>query len=124
MRPLIIDDAARAKIARVVAYAMDHPYRPGPGAITPGDNPNFVANLSTYRAVFTFTHHGGQVFRHLSVSVPSKGYPNPAAAFFIAHEFGFTGWDEKQIDKLPDGWMMDVNDGEHCVVLAQECGRT
>jgi hypothetical protein len=123
LRPLMIDDAARAKIARVVAYAMDHPYIPGPRAPVPGDDPHFVAHLNTYRAVFTFTHSAGKVYRHLSISVPGKGYPNPAAAFLIASEFGFTGWDEKQIDRLPEGWLMDVNDADHCVVLGQECGK-
>jgi hypothetical protein len=45
MRPLIIDDEAKATAERVLAYAMDHHYRPGrPGQTTPGDDPNFVAS--------------------------------------------------------------------------------
>jgi hypothetical protein len=123
IRPLVIDAAARATIARVIAHAMDHPYRPGPGVGAPGDNQNFVAKLNTYRAVFTFTVTPEACYRHLSVSVPGEKYPNPAAAFMIADAFGFTGWDHKQVEKLPDGWMIDVNKSEHCVVLAQKCER-
>lgn len=121
MRPLVVDAAAKATAARVLAYAEAHPYRPG-GPV-PGDDPNFVARFGTYRAVFTFTHSNGFVYRHLSVSVPSAKYPNPAAAFMIASLFGFTGWDERTIDRAPPGWIMDVNKAEHCIVLAQECGR-
>lgn len=120
MRPLVIDDAARAQIARVLAYAEDNPYVPADP--TPSDNPNYVAHLGTYRCVFTFTNMPEACYRHLSVSVPGAKYPNPAAVFMIAHEFGFTGWDEKHIDRLPDGWMMNVNEAEHCVVLGQERG--
>jgi hypothetical protein len=123
MRPLIINDAARAKAARVLAYADSHHYHPGrPGQTTPGDNPNFVANFDTYRAVFTYTHGDGLIYRHLSVSVPSKKFPNPAAAFMIATLFGFTGWDERTIDRPPEGWQIDVSDKEHCIVLGQPCG--
>ncbi len=123
MRPLIIDDAAKATAARVLAYADAHHYRPGRrGQTTPGDDPNFVAKFGTYRAVFTFTHADGLVYRHLSISVPSAKFPNPAAAFMIASLFGFTGWDERTIDRAPEGWQIDVNNREHCIVLAQVCG--
>lgn len=118
MRPLIIDDNARAAIARVVSYAMNHPY--SIGQPVPGDNPNFVAHLSTYRCVFTFTCMHDKTYRHLSISVPSERFPNPAAAFMIASEFGFTGWDEKSIDTMPEDWFGQVNEKEHCIVLGQE----
>jgi hypothetical protein len=118
MRPLLIDEVARAKVALVVAYAMDHPYHPGDPV--PGDNPKYVTHLDTYRCVFTFTHAYGEVWRHLSISVPSEDYPNPAAAFMIATEFGFTGWDERTIDGIPSGWRVDVSKTEHCIVLAQK----
>ena len=122
LRPLIIDDAAKATAARVLAYAENHPYRSGQP--TPGDNPNFVAEFGTYRAVFTFTHADGLIYRHLSISVPGTKFPNPAAAFMIATLFGFTGWDERTIHRPPEGWLMDINDSDHCVVLAQICGHT
>jgi hypothetical protein len=121
MRPLLLDDAAQAKAAEVVAYAEQHHYRPGDP--TPGDNPRFVANLSTYRAVFTYTHADGMIYRHLSVSVPGKKFANPAAVFAIADLFGFTGWDQKRIDRVPKGWICDVKDDEHCIVVAQPVAR-
>lgn len=67
MRVLLIDDAARAKVDKVVAYAMDHPYRPGPGKRPPGDDPEHVVHLDTYRAVFTYTHAQGSMYRHLAM---------------------------------------------------------
>src|SRR5215831_1573268 len=95
LRPLIINDKARAKAAKVLKHAEQNHYRPGPNAKTPGDDDRFVAKLNTYRAVFTFTHSDGMIWRHLTVSVPGTKFPNPAAAFMIAQLFGFTGWDER-----------------------------
>jgi hypothetical protein len=118
MRPLLVDDEAKAKVARVVEYAEAHHHIPG--EFVPGDNPNFVTTLDTYRCVFTFTHNSGKVWRHLSISVPSEKYPNPAAAFMIATLFGFTGWDERTIDVAPKGWGIGIHKHEHCIVLAQE----
>lgn len=121
MRPLLIDDAAKAKAASVVAYAKDHPY--SPGQPTPGDNPHFVAKLDTYRAVFTFTKSDGGLWRHLSVSVPSATkYPNVAAVFSIAALFGFTGWDERTINQAPTGWHIDISHRDHCIVVVQAIG--
>jgi len=122
MRPLVIDADARAQAQRVLDHATEHHYWPNKTVQSPGDDPRFVAKLGTYRVVFTFTHSKGIVWRHLSVSVPSQKYPNPAAVFMIAGLFGFTGYDEKQIDKPGPDWAMDVNEGEHCVVIAQPCG--
>jgi len=123
MRRLTIDDAAKAKAARIVSYAMDHPYYSGrAGQPVPGDNPNYTAKFDSYRAVFTFTHHGGEVYRHLSLSVPSSRYPHLAAAFTIATMFGFTGWDARTIDRPPEGWDIAVNEVDHCIVLVQSCG--
>src|SRR5215831_17200761 len=116
MRALIIDDVAKAKVARVLAYAERHHYRPGPGIPPPGDDGRFVALLNAFRCVFTFTHAGDMIWRHLSISVPGKNYPNPAAALMIAELFGFTGWDGKTIDRFPKDWIIDVNKDERCVV--------
>lgn len=117
MRPLIIGPQAKVDAARVVAHAEANPYRPGQP--TPGDNPAFVAHFGTYRAVFTITHAEGLVYRHLSVSVPSRKYPNPAAVFMIADLFGFAGWNEKAPSEPGNGWMLNLNKDEHCVVVAQ-----
>src|SRR5262245_22969914 len=121
MRALLIDDKARAEVGRVVAYAMDHPYRPGAGSPVPGDDPGHVVYLLTYRCVFTFTHIAGRVIRHLTISVPAKEkYPNPIAAFHIAEMFGFTGYDEKKPDTPGPDWMCDAKKNENCVMNAQE----
>lgn len=117
MRPLIIDDRARAKVAKVLAYAEKHHYFPG-GQI-PGNNSNYVANLSTYRCVFSFTHIDNYIYRHLSVSVPSTKYPSPVAVFAIADLFGFTGYDHKEPDKPGLDWLINVSKKDHCVIIAQ-----
>lgn len=123
IRPLIIDDEARAKAAKVLAYAEAHPYYPRQTTGVPSDDPNFVAMFNTYRAVFTFTHSDGSIYRHLSISVPGSFFANPAAVFTIAALFGFSGWDERTIDRAPGDWMLGVNEDEHCVTVVQECGR-
>jgi hypothetical protein len=128
MRALLIDDAARAEVARVVAYAMDHPYFPNRsvdiakgGSLIPGDDPGHVANLNTYRCVFTFTHIGGRVLRHLTISIPrAQHFPHPIAAFMIAELFGFIGYDEKKPDRPGPDWYVDVKSDENCVMIAQE----
>lgn len=119
IRPLIIDDVAKAKVAAVLEHASKHHYRLGPGVPAPGDDPRFVARLDSYRAVFTFTQLKDTLWRHLSVSVPGPKYPNPAAVFTIAELFGFTGWDGKTLNKFPDGWLGQVNEQDHCVVVGQ-----
>lgn len=116
MRLLKIDDEARAKVQQVIAWAKEHPYR---GDFVPGDDPHFVAHLDSYRCVFTFTQHGGKIYRHLSVSVPSTKYPNPIAAFTIAELFGFTGFDQSNPSKPASDWDIDINDRDHCIVMAQ-----
>lgn len=118
MRALLIDDQVKAVVNKVVDYAQSHPFYLPAGGQLPGDNPNYVAHLMTYRCVFTFTRVKGETWRHLSISVPSENYPNPYAAYTIAELFGFTGWDGKsQIP--PRDWQMDINKDEHCIVLAQ-----
>ena len=119
MRPLVIDDTARARVAEVEAFAFANWYRPGQSENAPGDDSRHVVELNTYRCVFSYTlAPDGELFRHLSISVPSKAYPNPFAVFTIAELFGFTGWDGKTLE-APDDWMIDLNKEEHCVVAAQ-----
>lgn len=119
LRPLIIDDGARAMAKRVLTHAEAHHYRPGPGSIVPGDDSRFVANIGTYRAVFSFTHADGLVYRHLSVSVPSDKFPNPIAAFVVADLFGLTGYTPDMADRPPEDWLIDVNGDQHCIIIAQ-----
>ena len=121
MRPLLIDGHAKAQVQRVLDWAMppERWYRPGKSKCVPGDDFHFVANLSSYRCVFTISEFpDGLVARHLSISVPSEDYPNPFAAFTIAELFGFSGWDGKS-QRPPESWMLNINRAEHCVVLAQ-----
>jgi hypothetical protein len=120
MRPLIIDRSARKQVERVLNFALEpkHWYRPRGDAQVPGNDYRFVANLNSFRCVFTITEDNGMTARHLSISVPSEDYPNPFAAYTIAELFGFTGWDGKSV-KLPESWMARVNKEEHCIVLAQ-----
>jgi hypothetical protein len=119
MRPLVIDDSAKAAVARVKAYAEANHYYPSPGQPIPGDNPNYVVNLSTYRTVFTYTHAGGVVYRDLSVSVPSTKLPNPAAVFAIADMFGFTGYNPSNPTKPGEDWFFDCNETIGYVRCAQ-----
>lgn len=109
VRPLVIDDEAKAIAARVIAHAEAHPYHPRPGSTPPGDDPNFVAKLGTYRAVFTITHSDRMVFRHLSISVPGKGFPNPLAVMLIGELFGFTGIETAPPNKSRTaGWFLST----------------
>jgi hypothetical protein len=125
MRALVIDDVAKAKVAKVLAYAEEprHFYVVGPGGKswqkTPGDNPQHVAHLDTFRCVFSITKSDGKTWRHLSISVPSEKYPNPFAAYTIAEMFGFTGWDGKS-QVIPAEWLAKISEEEHCIVIAQE----
>jgi hypothetical protein len=120
VRALLIDDAAKEAVNRVLKYALirEHWYEPGYSLWIPGEDRHYVVNLSTYRCVFSITKKV-IVFRHLGISVPSNDYPNAVAAFAIAELFGFTGWDQKQPMALPKSWMVKVNRVEHCIELAQ-----
>lgn len=119
VRALIIDAEARVRISRVLDYAEEHHYHPDTDPI-PGDNEEFVCTLRTFRCVFTYTVMRGRVWRHLSISIPSKNYPHPLAVFTIATEFGFTGWDGNTCDRIPEGWAARVDKNEHCVTVIQE----
>jgi hypothetical protein len=121
MRLLVIGPEEKTLIARVAEHAKAHPYRPGPGVLPPGDDDRFVVTLGTYRAVFSITHgRNGVVARQLSVSVPGTKYPNPAAVFMIAHEFGFTGWDETKPAEPGKDWIAGPHLRDRCAVVAQE----
>jgi hypothetical protein len=122
MRVLTINDFTKQTVQRVVDYAerFEHWYRPGLARRPPGDDPKHVAQLDSYRCVFSITLDRGTAYRHLSISVPSRDLPNPYTAFTIAQLFGFTGWDGKSIQSvLPAGWAVSPHKDEHCVVIAQ-----
>lgn len=123
MRILCLDEFAQSGIRRVMRHALEprHWYRPSKDARIPSDDPQFVTHIRDgYRCVFTITQNAGLTYRHLSISVPAEDkYPNIVAALLLAQEFGFTGWDGKTIDTLPEGWMGNVDKSDHCIVLAQ-----
>lgn len=124
MRGLIIDEAAKAKIARVREYARqpEHFYDALGGADgrvrIPGNDGNLQAHLDTFRCVFSYTKAEGKIWRHLSISVSGGKYPNAFAAFTIADLFGFTGWGQKT-EGPPSDWFCAPNMDDRCVVLAQ-----
>lgn len=98
MRPLIIDDTARAEIARVVAHAQAHPLTRRQLADVVelqrapiGDDPAHVAMIQFgFRCVFSIEDQPRGRMRHLSVSVPEAGrLPTPAAILMLADAFGF-----------------------------------
>lgn len=119
MRALVIDDAVQARVREILEHSAGNWYRPGKSENPPGEDPRHVVMLNTYRCVFSYTDIHDCLWRHLSVSVPSKNYPNPFAIYTIAELFGFTGWDGTS-EKPPADWLMDVNKIEHCVVVAQK----
>lgn len=125
-RVLMIDDENKAKVARVKQYAEQPAnwYRPFSAKDTalkiPGDNPQHVCNLNSYRCVYTITVAIDQsLFKQLSISVPGEFYPHPTAAMMIATMFGFTGWNEQIHDRLPEGWLGSANKEDHCIILVQ-----
>jgi hypothetical protein len=121
IRPFIIDDETRARVAEVVKFAENNWYRPGQSENPPGDDPRHTILFPFgYRCVFSITVVRDLLFRHLSVSVPSKDYPNPIIFYAIAELFGFTGWSVDKGGDPPKDWMLDINRDEHCIVCAQK----
>jgi hypothetical protein len=122
MRALVLDDEAIQKVAQVMAYARQHVFYPDSATYVPGDNPEHVCELNTYRCVFTYTNTDSKLYRHLSISIPSKDYPSPEAVCAIAGLFEFTGADQPIGERLRSGdWLMHMVEQEpHCIVLAEE----
>lgn len=122
MRSLVVDETALEKVQSVLRYARKHIYYPGISDFIPGDDNNLVADLSTYRCVFSFTKgDDGKLYRHLSVSVPTDAYPNPVAASIIAGLFEFSDSRAGVESRVRDGeWMVSINKREKCIVIAEE----
>ena len=118
----VIDDQARAKARQIREFAeQPENWQKIDGSDrdlkTPGTDARYVVHLNTFRCVFWITKALAESHRHLSISVPSSGFPNPHAAFVIAKLFGFEGWDGKTLKPGPD-WTIQANHAEHCVVFA------
>lgn len=121
-RPLVIDDTAKLKAQAIMAHADKHHYKPDVPGPPPGDDPNFVTNFNDYRTVFSFTEADGVLWRHLSVSIPSKNLPNPIAVFMIAELFGFTGWELEMGMNPAKDWHIQHNKRANCIVVAEPIG--
>lgn len=125
MRVLDLNGENIEKVQRVIAHAAKpknwyKPFSGAPTVLAPGFDFRHVTQLNDFRCVFSFTEDSkGRLFRHLSISVPGKKYPNPYAAYTIAGLFGFTGWDGKSAQP-PDSWIGKVDEQDRCVQLAQE----
>lgn len=122
MRMLAIDDEAKRKVKRVLDHALEpaHWYRPHKDARIPSDDPNFVAQLDSFRCVFTITiDRAGAPWRHLSISIPGKNFANPVAAFTIAELFGFSGWNGGA-SMPPASWAIRIDHDDHCIAFGQE----
>jgi hypothetical protein len=99
MRMLVIDEAAKAEIARVVAYAWANVVTRRKllaameGMEPPvGDEAGYVCLLCDgYRVVFSIENQPAGICRHLSVSIPGTGgaWPSQDAVVVISAEFGF-----------------------------------
>lgn len=126
-RGLVLDQAVKDRVKAQVAWA-DRPenwYRPDRDQEPPGDNPAYILTLEVgFRCVYSQTVTKGKRLRHLSISVNSAKYPHQYAAYTIATMFGFTGGRiENEATIAPgDDWMFDLNQDEHCVVMAQVIG--
>jgi hypothetical protein len=98
---LIIDDKAKAEIARVLSYAQKHMFKIADmkkvldGIILPaGDNPEHVCHFfDGFKVVYSIEdqpHFG--LCHHLSMSVDVEGRaPNIPAVEMIMKEFGISG---------------------------------
>lgn len=128
MSVLVIDEETTALVRRVIEYAQaprNHYVIMEGGRSyqkAPGENPNHVVQLHSYRCVFSISHTkaDGKTWRHLSISVRERGkFPAPIVAFTIAGMFGFTGWDG-QSEKPPRDWAGEANKEDNCILLFQE----
>jgi hypothetical protein len=119
MSVLIIGEAQKEAARRLFEFAMrpENHYKPGPGVGVPGDDPNYVLQLFSYRCVFTITESASGVYKHLSISVPAKDkLPHPAAVEEIAHLFGIKG----SVDDWASKGHVSPHANEHCVVVVSE----
>jgi len=116
MRVLIIDSYAKEEADKVVKFAFrpENLYRPGTTARIPGNVRKHILVLGDYKIVFSLTRdpQTGEVFRHLSMSVPTLGaFPHPAAITEVIDLFGFKGG--------LCNCQLDANRVDNCITVAQ-----
>ena len=133
MRVLDLGERSKRKAQKVANYAKKkanwyNPRLSGWMSRIPGHNPESQCKLGDYRCVFSYTidSERDKVFRHLSISVPSKDFAHPAAVKTIASMFGYTGSDGVPNDDFPTDWIVHIKkDGpidDHCIVVGQDTG--
>ena len=124
LRPLVVADAERAMIRRVIDHAArnvisrDRLQRTIAGEEKPvGDNPDFACVIPVgYRCVYSLEEQPLGVCRHLSISVLGEGgAPNEAAVEMLATEFGFRGG----LEDMAHVWTEPVSAGKIAVNLLQ-----
>lgn len=128
LRPLVIDDEARARVAKIVAYAQqkDHWYVVDPDGhstqMNPRDNYRHVTLLGNYRCVFswTFDERVSMLFRHLSVTVDDvRSQQHVTKLWTLAQLFGFTGWAPEMGLTPGRDWLVTIQPADRAVVLQQ-----
>ena len=125
-RPLVLDDALKAECGRLREFAEDpkHWYLFGETDFVPGERPGYILMTDFgFRIVFTITHapeHSPKPFRHMTISVSGKNFPNPVAVYTLAHQLGFTGATVKgDVVTEPGPWALAVDDDDHCIIVQQ-----
>ncbi len=124
-RPFFVTPDTRRALTELAAFAEQEAnwYRVGRDAWVPGDRPEYVRHLDTYRIVFTITvMPDGMRFRHLSMSVvgaPPGKYPHQIVVFTVATMLGFEGGKSGRDITIAPGpdWQFDASAVEHCTVL-------
>ena len=127
MRPLVIDDKAKQRVAEIKAYAEQHRYsmddlkklcEPNPDIPIPGDDPNFAMHMTLgFRVVYTQEYQEPGLCHHLSVSIDAKRgkYPNPGAVEAIMELFGMG----KLMDAI-QAWPDKESESSNVISLVKE----
>jgi len=124
LRPLVIGDAERAVIRRIIEHAernivsLERLQRMVAGHEAPiGDSSDFVCVIPVgYRCVYSLEEQPMGICRHLSISVVGDGAaPNEAAVAMLATEFGFRDG-MKGADQL---WTESIGPGKVAINLMQ-----
>lgn len=130
MRALVLDYKSRAEIARVKAWALDHPVSLKELKMMVAEPERAVGNRSEftcvvptgYRCVFSLEQQPHGLYRHLSVSGIRAGEgkgPNPAAVAELAHEFGFAAQLEP-LAKLGQVWTEKTGEGSLAINVLEK----
>ena len=122
MGVLIISDDLKSEIGRIRSHAEPKQNWYIPGGPIPGNNSKHMGRSGTFRFVFSITYTKDKTYRHLSISTAGTKWPNPLAAFTIAHLFGFTGADVDKhgfVNEPAEGWMINKEDAARAVVVIQ-----